>query len=79
MEAITKGRVKTAAVRAPDFFGAGVQTSILGEPTLGLLAQDKSARVLISADHPHDIVHIGLPVHCGTKRLHPRQSANYAL
>ena len=58
MEAFAKGRVKTAAVRAPDFFGAGVQTSILGAPTLGRLAQGKSAQVLISADHPHDIVHI---------------------
>ena len=58
MEAFAKGRVKTAAVRAPDFFGAGVRTSILGTPTLGRLAQGKSAQILISADYLHDIVHI---------------------
>lgn len=46
------------AVRAPDFFGPGVETSILGAPTLGRLSQGKSAQVLISADHPHDIVQI---------------------
>ncbi len=56
--AFEAGRVKTAAVRAPDFFGAGVETSILGAPTLGRLAQGKPAQVLISADFPHDIVHI---------------------
>lgn len=58
MEAFAKGKVRTAAVRAPDFFGPGVETSILGSPTLGRLALGKSAQVLISADHPHDIVHI---------------------
>ena len=56
--AFEAGRVKTAAVRAPDFFGPGVETSILGTPTLGRLAQGKPAQVLISADFPHDIVHI---------------------
>lgn len=58
LEAFAEGRVKTAAVRAPDFFGPGVENSILGASTLGRLAQGKSAQVLISADYPHDIVHI---------------------
>lgn len=53
-----EGQVATAAVRAPDFFGPGVTTSILGATTLGRMAQGKSAQMLISADHPHDIVHI---------------------
>lgn len=57
-EAFAERGVKTAAVRAPDFFGQGVETSILGTPTLGRLALGKSAQVLISADHPHDMVHI---------------------
>ncbi|MEQ9586450.1 MAG: NAD-dependent epimerase/dehydratase family protein [Parvibaculaceae bacterium] len=57
-KAFDDGRVKTAAVRAPDFFGPGVLTSVLGAATLGRMAQGKSARILISADHPHDIVHI---------------------
>ena len=57
-KANAEGRVKTAAVRAPDFFGPGVETSILGAPTLGRLAKGKSAQILISADYPHDIVHI---------------------
>ena len=57
-KAFAEGRVMTAAVRAPDFFGPGVETSILGAPTLGRLAQGKSAQILISADYPHDIVHI---------------------
>lgn len=56
--AFDEGRVKTVAVRAPDFFGPGVRTSILGAATLGRLAKGKSAQLLISADHPHDIVHI---------------------
>lgn len=56
--ALEAGRVKTAAVRAPDFFGPGVMTSVLGATTLGRLAEGKSALLLISADHPHDIVHI---------------------
>lgn len=57
-KAFEDGAVKTAAVRAPDFFGPGVSTSILGATTLGRMAQGKSAQILISADHPHDIVHI---------------------
>ena len=57
-KAYAEGRVKTAAVRAPDFFGPGVETSILGAPTLGRLANGKPAQILISADFPHDIVHI---------------------
>jgi nucleoside-diphosphate-sugar epimerase len=57
-QAFADGRVKTAAVRAPDFFGPGVSTSVLGAATLGRMAQGKAAQILISADHPHDIVHI---------------------
>jgi len=57
-KAFEDGRVKTAAVRAPDFFGPGVSTSVLGAATLGRMAEGKSAQILISADDPHDIVHI---------------------
>lgn len=57
-KAFEEGRVKTVAVRAPDFYGPGVATSILGATTFGRIARGKSAQVLISADHPHDIVHI---------------------
>ncbi len=52
------GRVRTAAVRAPDFFGPGVAKSILGTPLMGRLAAGKPAQVLISADQPHDVVHV---------------------
>jgi nucleoside-diphosphate-sugar epimerase len=53
-----EGRVRTAAVRAPDFFGPGVSTSILGDVTFGRLAKGKPAQVLISADYPHNVVHV---------------------
>ncbi|KPP82092.1 MAG: NAD-dependent epimerase-dehydratase [Oceanicaulis sp. HLUCCA04] len=56
--AFVEGRVMTAAVRAPDFYGPGVTTSILGAVTLGRLAQRKPAQILASADHLHDVVHV---------------------
>jgi len=56
--AFADGSVKTAAVRAPDFFGPGVTTSILGSVTLGRLAQRNPAQILASADHLHDVVHV---------------------
>ncbi|MDJ1015586.1 MAG: NAD-dependent epimerase/dehydratase family protein [Paracoccaceae bacterium] len=52
------GRVKTAAVRAPDFYGPGVQASILGFATIGNLAAGKPAQVIASADYPHDVAHV---------------------
>ncbi len=53
-----QGRVKTAAVRAPDFYGPGVEQSILGFATLGNLARGKAAQVVASPDFPHDVAHI---------------------
>lgn len=57
-QAAEEGRVQTAAVRAPDFFGPGVTQSILGTPTIGRLAEGKPAQLLVSADFPHDVVHV---------------------
>lgn len=53
-----EGRVRTAAVRAPDFYGPGVAGSVIGDPTLGNLARGKAAQVFGDPNHPHDVAHI---------------------
>ena len=52
------GRVKVAAVRAPDFYGPGVVQSVLGVASLQALALGKTARLLGNADLPHDVAHV---------------------
>lgn len=51
-------RVRVVAVRAPDLYGQGVVQSLLGEQTLGRLAQDKDVVLLERPDVPHDIAHV---------------------
>ncbi len=58
MEAAKAGRLKVAALRAPDFYGPGVTLSVLGERGLAALAAGKSATLIGSADLPHDIAYV---------------------
>lgn len=52
------GRVRVAAVRSADFYGPGVVQSVLGVASLQTLAAGKTARLLSSADLPHDVAHV---------------------
>ena len=52
------GRIRLAAVRAPDFYGPGVTLSVLGETGLMALAHGKSANWIGDADTPHDIAYV---------------------
>lgn len=57
-EAHMAGRVKAVAVRASDFFGAGIARSLLGETFFGALAKGKPALTLGSADLLHDVAYV---------------------
>ena len=52
------GRVRIAALRAPDFYGPDVPVSYLGTTGMGNLAQDKAALVVGSPDMPHDFAFV---------------------
>ena len=52
------GRVEAAAVRASDFYGAGVSASALGELSVGRLAEGKSAQVVGDPDQPHSFTYV---------------------
>jgi nucleoside-diphosphate-sugar epimerase len=54
MAARDAGRVKIAALRAPDFYGPGVANSHLGELGFGALAKGKAASLILPPDTPHD-------------------------
>jgi nucleoside-diphosphate-sugar epimerase len=58
MEAARRGRVRWAALRAPDFYGAGVTRSHIGETGLGLIAQGKAANLLMEPDQPHAFAYV---------------------
>ncbi len=58
MEAHKAGRVKVAALRAPDFYGPGVAQSHLGDVALGNLAKGKSAMVIVNPDQPHRFAYV---------------------
>lgn len=57
-EAHAAGRVKVAAVRSPDFYGPGVEQSVLGSASLMTLARGKGATLVGNADLPHDVAHV---------------------
>lgn len=57
-EAHAAGRVKVATVRSPDFYGPGVEQSVLGSASLMPLAQGKRAGLIGNADLPHDVAHV---------------------
>lgn len=52
------GRVKVAALRAPDFYGPGVLLSHIGETGLAAIAQGKAAMFVFSPDVPHDYAYV---------------------
>jgi nucleoside-diphosphate-sugar epimerase len=51
------GRLRVAALRAPDFYGPGVAQSHLGDLAFGALAKGKAASVIGSPDTPHDFAY----------------------
>ncbi len=52
------GRVRWAALRAPDFYGPGVMNSHIGATALARIAQGKTAQLVISADTPHAFAYV---------------------
>ena len=52
------GRVKIAALRAPDFHGHGVTLSHLGDLAFGSLGRGKAAQLVVPADTPHDFDYV---------------------
>ena len=50
--------VKTAALRAPDFYGPGVLLSHIGETGLAAIARGKPAMFVFSPDQPHDFAYV---------------------
>ena len=58
MAASEAGRVRFAALRAPDFYGPGVGNSHLGDLAFGALAKGKGAQFAVSVDQPHDVAYV---------------------
>lgn len=56
--AAREGRVKWAALRAPDFYGPGVDRSHIGETGLVAIAQGKNANLLMEPDQPHAFAYV---------------------
>lgn len=57
-EAHAAGQVKAVAVRASDFYGPDVATSVLSEYGVRRLVEGKAALVPYSPDHPHDFTYV---------------------
>ena len=53
-----EGRIRWAALRAPDFYGPGVGRSHIGDTGLGLVAQGKAANLLMAPDQPHAFAYV---------------------
>jgi len=53
-----EGRVRWAALRAPDFYGPGVHNSHMGDSGLARVAQGKAAQVLMAPDMPHSFAYV---------------------
>ncbi len=58
LEAAAQGRVRVAALRAPDFYGPDVPWAYLGNSTIGALAKGKAAFFVGSPDIPHDYAYV---------------------
>ncbi|MGD0643042.1 MAG: NAD-dependent epimerase/dehydratase family protein [Roseiarcus sp.] len=58
MAASAAGRLRVAALRAPDFYGPGAAMAHLGETAFGALAKGKAANVIGSPDTPHDFAYV---------------------
>jgi nucleoside-diphosphate-sugar epimerase len=58
MSASAAGRVRIAALRAPDFYGPDVTLSHLGDLAFGALAKGKRASLIAPPDTPHDFAYV---------------------
>lgn len=58
MKAAREGRIRWAALRAPDFYGPGVDRSHIGETALGAMARGKPAMLLMAPDRPHAFAYV---------------------
>lgn len=58
MEAHRAGRVEAVAVRASDFYGPDVETSVLSNFGVKRLARGRAALIPYSPDHPHDFTYV---------------------
>jgi nucleoside-diphosphate-sugar epimerase len=58
MAAVAAGRVRFAALRAPDFYGPGVRLSHLGDVGFGALAQGKAATLIAPPQTLHDFAYV---------------------
>lgn len=58
LKAAREGRIRWTAIRAPDFYGAGVDRSHIGETGLNAIAQGKSAMLLMQPDQPHAFAYV---------------------
>ena len=58
MDAAAAGRVRFAALRAPDFYGPGVGLTWLGDTSIGAMARGKAAFFLGSPDIPHAYAYV---------------------
>ena len=57
-QAAAAGRIRLAALRAPDFYGPGVTLSVLGDTGLGALARGKAAMWFNDANIPHEVAYV---------------------
>jgi len=57
-QAHESGRVEAASVRASGFYGPGVKNAVLGETSIGRMAQGKSAQVVGDPDLPHSFAYV---------------------
>lgn len=56
--AAREGKVRWAALRAPDFYGAGVMNSHFGETGFAKVAKGEAAQVIMSPDLPHAVAYV---------------------
>lgn len=57
-DAHAAGRVRTAAVRASDFYGPGVTLAALGDFTVGRMSRGRAAQVFGDPDQPHAFTYV---------------------
>jgi nucleoside-diphosphate-sugar epimerase len=58
MRAAREKRILWAALRAPDFYGPGVDRSHLGDVGFGLIAKGKAATLVLPPDTPHAMAYV---------------------
>lgn len=58
MQAVKEKRVLWTSLRAPDFYGPGVDRSHIGDVGFGNLAKGKAAMLIMPPDTPHDFAYV---------------------